>query len=255
MARRLVGGKTTYGQSLGILMLDTRFERIPGDVGNATTWPFPVRYKVVTGATSPRIMGREPDGALLAPFLSAARELEAEGVAAVTTSCGFLAAFQPQLAAAVDVPVLTSALLQVPLAARLIGPGRSVGILTERPNLTEDHFRALGWSTDEISVVVRALPDNAVFPTIFIDGSGRPVEPTLLEAELVDAARKLVGEAPAVGAIVLECTNFVPFSAAMREATGRPVFDLYTLVAGVHLATRRTDALGFPSRASEGGQR
>ena len=36
------GGKTVYGAGVGILMLDTVFPRIPGDFGNAATWPFPV---------------------------------------------------------------------------------------------------------------------------------------------------------------------------------------------------------------------
>ena len=45
------GGKALYGAPLGILMLEARFPRIPGDMGNATTWPFPVLYRVVRGAT------------------------------------------------------------------------------------------------------------------------------------------------------------------------------------------------------------
>ena len=32
------GGKTIYGASVGILMLEARFPRIPGDMGNAATW-------------------------------------------------------------------------------------------------------------------------------------------------------------------------------------------------------------------------
>ena len=50
------GGKTVFGASIGILMLETRFPRIPGDMGNAATWPFPVQYRVVKGAT-PDISG------------------------------------------------------------------------------------------------------------------------------------------------------------------------------------------------------
>jgi hypothetical protein len=38
----LKGGRTLYGLALGVLMLDTRMPRLPGDVGNAETWPFPV---------------------------------------------------------------------------------------------------------------------------------------------------------------------------------------------------------------------
>jgi hypothetical protein len=234
------GGRTLYGHALGILMLDTRFPRVPGDVGNALTWPFPVRYKVVKGAASHRIMGETPDPSLLQPFVDGARELEAEGVRAITTSCGFLAVFQRELAAAVSVPVLTSSLLQVPMVARLIGPDRSVGILTERPRLTPRHFTAAGWSAADVPVHVTALPPDAVFPTVFIDGASE-ADTDVLERELVDAAVGLVGAHPDVGAIVLECTNFVPFSQAMRRATELPVFDLYTLVTQVHEATTGRD--------------
>ena len=49
-ARIAWGGKPVYGARLGILMLEARFPRIPGDMGNAATWPFPVLYQVVPGA-------------------------------------------------------------------------------------------------------------------------------------------------------------------------------------------------------------
>src|SRR4051812_19836892 len=114
----LHGGRTLYGHALGILMLDTRFPRPPGDVGNATTWPFPVRYRIVPGASPRRAIDADPS--LLEPFLDAAREVEADGVPAITTSCGFLAVFQRELAGAVRIPVLSSSLLQVPYAARLV---------------------------------------------------------------------------------------------------------------------------------------
>jgi hypothetical protein len=239
------GGRTLYGQALGILMLDTHFPRLPGDVGNATTWPFPVHYRIVSGARQHRIMGAEPDESLLAPFLEAARELEQAGVRAITTSCGFLACFQRELAAAVGVPVLTSALLQVPIVAALLGPDRKVGILTERAaNLTERHFQGTGWSSREIPCVVSGLPPDAVFPQVFIE-DGLEAEPAVLERELVQLAAELVRQHPDVGAIVSECTNFVPFSQAMRRASGRPVYDLYTLVMQTFYATVGAEFHGF----------
>jgi hypothetical protein len=229
------GGRTLYGLALGVLMLDTVFPRIPGDVGNALTWPFPVRYKVVQGAVGDRIMGRAPDPTLLDPFIASARELEADGVHVITTSCGFLAAFQRELAAAVGVPVIASSLLQVPLVSRLIRPDQRVGILTERPNLTPFHFAGVGWSPEEIPVHVAALPPDAICPTVFIDG-GTKLDTDVVERELVDAALAMK-ERGDIGAIVLECTNFVPFSEAMRRATGLPIFDLYTLVTQTYEAT------------------
>ncbi len=64
---RLKGGYTNYGESIGILMLDTRFPRPPGDIGNARSYDFPVRYKIVRNAYTDRIMGHSPDGSILDP--------------------------------------------------------------------------------------------------------------------------------------------------------------------------------------------
>src|SRR6185503_15791738 len=107
---RVRGGFNQYGFTVGILMLDTRFPRIAGDMGNATTFPFPVRYQRVSGASPERVVRGG-----------------AEGVRAITTNCGFLVKFQRELAAAVSVPVFTSSLLLVPLVHRMLPPGRRVG--------------------------------------------------------------------------------------------------------------------------------
>ena len=231
----LKGGQTLYGLALGVLMLDTRMPRLPGDVGNAETWPFPVHYAVVKGANTSRIMGPDPDPTLLEPFIAAACELQRLGVRAITTSCGFLAVFQKELQAELSVPMLSSALLQVPYVSRVIGPGKRVAILTERPNLTERHWSGVGWSAKDIPVTVCAMPEGAVFPKVFIDQS-LTADRDVLEREMVDLALRAAKE-PGVGALVLECTNFVPFSQAMRRATGLPVYDLYTLVMHTYLAT------------------
>jgi hypothetical protein len=96
---RVQGGINIYGFSVGILMLDTQFPRIPGDMGNASTFDFPVRYHRVAGASPDRVV-RQGQRELLPAFVEGARFLEREGVRAVTTNCGFLAKFQPELAAA-----------------------------------------------------------------------------------------------------------------------------------------------------------
>ena len=83
------GGKSIYGAPLGILMLEARFPRIPGDMGNATTWPFPVLYRVVRGATPERVVLQGAAG-LLPDFLAAAADLVDLGAEAITTNCGFL---------------------------------------------------------------------------------------------------------------------------------------------------------------------
>src|SRR5919197_1488397 len=143
MARQRVrGGFNQYGVAVGILILDTCFPRIPGDMGNARTFPFPVRYHRVAGADPDRVVRQGGDG-LLPAFVEGARALEREGVGAITTNCGFLVKFQRALAAAVSVPVFTSSLLLVPLVHRVLAPGRRVGILTvNAPTLTPAHVAA-----------------------------------------------------------------------------------------------------------------
>ena len=102
MEKIVYGGKNVYGYDIGILMLDSKFPRIRGDVGNAKTWDFPVLYKTVVGGTPKKVVLEltEDD---IEPFILAAKELEQAGVKAITTSCGFLALFQKQLANAVNI--------------------------------------------------------------------------------------------------------------------------------------------------------
>ena len=140
--RIAVGGKSLYGARVGILMLDTRFPRIPGDMGNAATWPFPVLYKVVPGA-SPRRVVHDKAAGLLDSFLDAAEELVRRGADGITTTCGFLSLFQREIAEHVGVPVATSSLMQIPLIERVLPPGKRVGILTvSAANLTGEHLLA-----------------------------------------------------------------------------------------------------------------
>ncbi len=228
------------GYGLGVLMLDTSFPRLVGDVGNATTWPFPVRYRIVSGATSRRVV-QAPDDALVNLFIDGAVELEREGAPMITTSCGFLALYHQEISAAVRVPFLSSSLLQVPDAARLIGPDRLVGVLTmSRRDLTEAHYKGVGWSSEEMPVVVTSFSPGSVFWETYLVGR-TVVDPDVLRGELLDLGRDLLTRYPEVGALVLECTNFAPFSPVLRREFGIPVFDLTTLVSQTHMAISGVD--------------
>jgi hypothetical protein len=81
---------------LGILALQTRFPRIPGDVGCPETWPFPVLIRTVTGASPERVVAGQADG-LIDAFVEAGRMLAADGAAGIITTCGFLILHQAAL--------------------------------------------------------------------------------------------------------------------------------------------------------------
>ena len=222
------------GEPIGILILDAAYPCVPGNVGNATTFPFPVRYKEIRGSSIERLLN-ERDPELLKPFVEGAKELEAEGVRAITGACGFMALFQPQVAAAVDVPVFLSSLMQVPFLLRTLRPGRSVGIISANASaLTEEHFRNTG-IPEGAPLVLYGMEDQEEFRTSVLEEKGT-LDSDQVEREVVGVATRMVQEHPEVGAILLECSDLPPYAAAVHEATGRPVFDFTTLIRHIHSA-------------------
>jgi len=239
---KATGGKNIFGFSIGILMLESKFPRIPGDMGNATTWNFPVLYKVVKNA-SPDAVVRKGDRNLLELFITAAKELEKEGVRAITTNCGFLAMFHNEMASAVNVPVFTSSLMQVPLVYAMLKPTQKVGIITINSKaLSQKHLGAVG--VDKVPHVILGTEDEEEFTRAILDNE-MELDVEKSKADLVKVAAKLVSDNPDVGAIVLECTNMMPYAAAIQEKVGLPIFDIYTLVQMVHLATVRNAFSGY----------
>jgi len=239
---RVRGGFNQYGFAVGILMLDTQFPRIPGDMGNASTFPFPVRYQRVEGA-DPDLVVRRGAAGLLPAFIAGAQRLQHEGVGAITTNCGFLVKFQRELAAAVRVPVFTSSLLLVPLVHRLLPPGRRVGIMTVNAGtLTREHLDGAGIGSD-MPIAVAGMETEKEFTRVLL-GNELVLDIDAAREEHVRVARRLVAEHSDISAIVLECTNMPPYAADIQRETGLPVFDIVSLVTMVHTAL----ASGQPPR-------
>jgi hypothetical protein len=233
------GGRNFYGVPLGIVMMDTPIPRIPGDVGNAVTWPFPVHFRVVKGAGVRRVIHRLPSRELLETFIEAAQELDRAGVSVITTSGGYLALFQRELQAAVGATMLSSSLLQVPWVASLLPAGQTVGILTmEARSLTPDHLSAVGVTPDMGVAVVGMEEVGGYMHDVYLNARDE-FEPARLQADLEDATALLMSRHPGVGAIVCECTNFPPFAHAIAAVAGVPVYDLVTLVTWTVQAHQR----------------
>ena len=224
---KVQGGRSIYGASVGILMLEAQFPRIVGDVGNAATFPFPVHYKIVRGASPDRVVRQQSDG-LLGAFVDAAKELEADGVDGISTTCGFLAQFQDELAAAVSIPVATSSLMQVELVNRMLGAGKRAGILTiSASSLTEMH---LAKAHVPPGTPIGTTEGGREF-TEAVLGNKAELDVEAAREDNVEAALKLQADNSDLGAIVLECTNMPPFAADIQAATGLPVFSVVTLIS------------------------
>ena len=217
---------TSTAPTLGILMLDNSFERYLGDIGNPATFATPVLFEKTAGASTEAITTLNDDR-FLAPFMAAADRLVMRGADGIVTSCGFLAIYQKEFAAKLPVPVASSSLLQVATVNRLLPAGRRVGVLTfNGTSLGSRHFDGVGAPRD---TPVVGMQDDGIFRRALL---GDPTDDgfDVREAEAVEAAERLLREHANIGAIVCECTNLVPHSAAIHAATGLPVYDVVTLI-------------------------
>ena len=215
-------------------MLDTRFERFHGDIGNARTWPFPVQYRIVKGASPNRVTSLTNDD-LLGAFKAAADELIAAGVDGITTTCGFLALYQRELAEHCSVPVAASALLQLPMVARVLPKGKRPAVLTfSAESLTPRHLECAG---ADPATPVFGMPANSQFQRSIRAGDSSVSFATLKDEVLAEVER-MMAEDKSIGALVLECTNLAPYSRDISNRFGLPIFDMVTLVHWFHRALR-----------------
>jgi Asp/Glu/hydantoin racemase len=236
-------GQVSYGEAIGILLLDTHIPFPPGDVGNATTFSFPVRYRVVEGASIERLINQR-DPTLLQPFITAGWELIKEGVKAITGDCGFMILFQEQLASEFNVPVFMSSLLQLPFISRMLRAGEKVGVITaDSRNLAHQHLEAAG-VTDFASVRVAGMQDQVHFYQAILDEKGG-LDFEKVEAEVVQVAKNLVAGDEKIKAILLECSDLPPYAASVQEAVNLPVFDYTTMINYVFSALVRKRFHGY----------
>lgn len=229
MVNHLKGGYTNYGQDIGILMMRTVFPRLVGDIGNARTFRVPVRYRIVN-IDPLNMTEKNANEQLIGPFIKAARSLENEGCKAITTSCSFLAGFQKQLADAVHIPVFTSTMLLVPVLKTMLNRNSSIGILTECADLlSEPYFNQCGWSSDEVNVHVTGQAPESRFSELIIGDNPEGQWDELTE-DVREMTERHMREHPDTGALILECTNYAPFTRMIQDIAGVPVFGINQLL-------------------------
>ena len=234
-------GQSIAGHAIGIVHLEVCYPLLPGNVVNATTYNFPVRYKLLRGATIPRILQADPG--LLDIIIEAGRELEQEGVRAIVGACGYFANYQREVAAALDIPVFLSSLLQVPIISRALKPGQQVGILFADASAVNPNMLEACGVTSNTPVVCMGMEGESEFRSI-LKCTGE-FDYDKLEQELVNRARQLVTEHPDVGAILLECSDMPPFAWAIQCAVRLPVFDFITMINWIHHSVVQRPYEGF----------
>ena len=208
-----------------------QLESLLGNSTNPDTFQFPVKYSRIKGANVHTIL-ESPCQKVLELMIHEAKKMEEQGVKAITTSCGFNAIFQIELADAVDIPVFTSSLMQVPLVQNMLGKQKKLGVITAKKSaLSSQHLKNAGINSD-VSLHIQGLESCTEWNKIFVSPD-EVIDLATIEHDIINIA-SLMMEQSDIGAFILECTDLPPFADAIRKVTGRPVFDFVTLTNMVY---------------------
>lgn len=239
------------GYAIGILCVaNIRNVIPPGYVFNASTWNFPVLYRIVEETTNWKVMNAEAEGDEFSPrvrdaLIAGAVELEKAGVRAISGGCGFFANFQKEVAAAVDIPVFLSSLSQIPIIRQGLKPGQKIGVMTAASDLLGTRtFSQVG--VDDLSdIVIVGAQDCGEFKKVRGTTQVGHFNPARLEKDIANLAKQFIKDNPEIGIILLECAALPPFAWVIQNATNLPVFDFYTLIDWIYKSVVRRPFAGF----------
>lgn len=246
----VTGGHPYQGYSVGIMKFEGKlYPMLPGDVGNATSYPFPVLIREIPGVSCnpyPPLrddMGHYTD--VVQKCIDAAKELEQDGVRSIAMCCGFFSLIQPIIAAAVSIPVLTSPIIMVPIIQQMLRPDQSVVVVTASKKLLSDaFFTSVGVKVDN-RLVVAGLDHCDSFNSIYFGGTATTIESDDLCHDLVHVVCSAKKERPHIGAVLLECTGLPPFAADIQQKTRLPVFDFIACIQWMHHAVVAKTYTGY----------
>ena len=224
-------GRRVGGYAIGIVQLEAHIPMPPGDMGNATTFDFPVLYDTLGDIDPFLILAEEPHPDATKAIIEVIRRLETQGVRAVLGNCGFFANYQPMVAEAVDVPFYSSSLMLLPLILPSLGSKQKVGTLTaDGPKLKKAPALAnCGVSEKDMERVVIYGAESCPQMKNVVGEVGI-WDINEFEGELIGVAKDMLAENPDIDSIVLECTEFPPVAHAMQEELQLPIWGYPDLV-------------------------
>jgi len=229
MNKALNKDKNKDGGFLGILMLDTNFERILGDAGNTNSYSYEARTLVVKGAGSLDIVKDGlPAEHLVESFCEAAQKLESQGAKAIVSTCGFLISAQDRIASSVKIPVMVSSLSLYSQIIENHSVGKMGIITASQKSLGASALKSAGIVNRE-KVIIVGMEDCGVFNKAFLmkkEDQSLNLDKDTIEQAVVERSIQLINNNPKISSILLECGNLPPYAKAIEKATSRPVYSI-----------------------------
>jgi Asp/Glu/hydantoin racemase len=236
-------GRRVGGIPIGVIQLSANIPMIPGNMGNASTFDFPLMFQEME-VTGDMVVSAKPHPEVLKRSIEAGKKLQEQGVRAIVGNCGFFANYQQGIAEALDVPFFGSSLLQIPLILLSLRSTEKLGIITaDGPKLIDAPAMENSGLTDRSRVVVYGAEKTSQMKRILATSGA--YNPRKFETELVDIAKAMVEDHPDIGAILLECTELPPHARAIQKAVGMPVWGFPSMVNWVYAGIVRRDFAGY----------
>lgn len=236
-------GRRVGGVGIGVIQLIANIPMIPGNMGNASTFGFPLLYEPVD-VTRDIVVSSEPHPDVLSRSVGAARKLEAQGCRAIVGNCGLFANYQPQIAEQLDTPFFSSSLLQIPLILMSLKPDQKLGVMTaDGPTLEAAPALENCGVSDRSRLIIAGLEETSEMKKILatIDRHN----PRRFELQLVETAKRMAADHEDMGAILLECTELPPHARAIQKSVGMPVWGFPSMVNWVYAGVVRRSYASF----------
>lgn len=238
-------GQAFGGAAVGILLFgETGYSFPPGSVENATTFNYPVHYKIVNAASVENVVSPQPHPQVLSELIKGAKELEIQGCRAIIGACGYFANYLPQVANKVRVPCFFSSLMQIPLMLQSMAPDKKVGIICADGTVLPNAPALKNCGVADRSRIV--ISGAEVLPEMqkILKGIGH-YNFLKLERGIVNIAEEMISKDEKIAAVLLECTLFPTHAAAVQKAVRMPVFDFSTLIDWVQSIVVRRPFGGY----------
>jgi aspartate/glutamate racemase len=230
-------GRNVFGVTIGLIQMHVNLAMIPGNMGNATTFDFPILYRRMNADNVVDVMANPPTENFTDAIVEAAQWLELQGVRAIMGNCGFFGSYQNAVKARINLPFFSSSLMMLPMMVHSMPGNKKVGVITANGPILEQvqAIENCGLSPDdkENRIVVRGCENGEEFSSAIMANTG-VYNALKVEQEIVAVARQLVEENDDIGAILLECTELSPAAVAVQNAVRLPVWDYTTLTKWIY---------------------
>ncbi|SFQ36667.1 hypothetical protein SAMN05216330_1348 [Bradyrhizobium sp. Ghvi] len=197
----------------------------PGSLMSPATYNFPVITETVKGALAEVVMRGSP--ALEPAYIAAAQRLVERGAVIVSSNCGFAVRHQAAVAAAVNVPVVMSALIMAPALLRQLPPAAQLAIVTSDSRLFTEDLLGIAAPAERARIVVGGTEGGNMWRNAAMIPP-QPIDVADIEEDLAVCVRRLRADNPRIAALLFTCTGFPMATPAIRRMTGLPIYDITT---------------------------